>query len=225
MEIRMTREKIADIPGSYLKAWKRELQEMSYLEAGCTPYAFYFNIEKEDEKEDEYGFGFFDEDKFTVRNGKNAAKRLTMDAGRYLFFTNGEDIPDGDLFRMQAEQEDICEHFREFMNHGETSDLTDDFFPAVLGRDFILFLAQAYREWICRHMEDLLTDGWDITKFLRDAEACSYRIEKGGNVSEEEGSSWPEGMDRFGVSREDVLRYMTDNVLRGKYFSDEYKDW
>jgi hypothetical protein len=74
-------------------------------------------------------------------------------------------------------------------------------------------------------MEDLLTDGWDITKFLRDAGACSYRIEKGGNVSEEEGSSWPEGMDRFGVSRENVLQYMTDNVLRGKYFSDEYKDW
>jgi hypothetical protein len=32
-------------------------------------------------------------------------------------------------------------------------------------------------------------------------------------------------MDRFGVSREDILRYMSENVLRGKYFSDEYKDW
>ena len=225
MEIREKRENVVSNSGYFLKIWKGELQEMSYLEAGCTPYAFYFNIEKENENEDEYGFGFFDEDKFTVKNGKNAAKRLTMDAGRYLFFTNGEEIPDEELFRMQAEQEDICENFREFMNHGETSDLTDDFFPAVLGRDFILFLAQAYREWIFRHMEDLFTGSWDVTQFLRDAGECSFGVEKGGNVYEEERSSWPEGMDRFGVSREDILRYMSENVLRGKYFSDEYKDW
>ena len=225
LEIRRTREEIVKNPGYFLKAWKKELKEMFYLEAEYTPFAFYFDIDRVIDNEEDYGFSFFGDDPFTVKTGKNASKRLTMDAGRYLFFTNGEEIPEEELFRMQFEEDDVIERFREFMNHGETSDMTEDFSPALRGRDFILFLAQAYREWIYRHMEDLLTDGWDITKFLRDAGKCSYRIERGGNVSEKEGSSWPEGMDRFGVSREDVLRYMTENVQRGKYFSDEYKGW
>ena len=218
LEIPEKREWMTESASTFLKQRKLILETMSYYDAVYEPYSEYFELEHDEDDED-----FFGNMPFTVKAVKNSRKLFTQDAGRFLYFTNGEEIPDEKLIRMEWQQEDQQYLWNALMNHGETADLTEEFRNGMTGRDFALFLAQMYREWIYSHIKDMCNERFDVSHFLTKIQGISVSIDENAKAklrdSEPEYLGW---LERFGIRPEDLETYMDENFRNAKYLSDEY---
>ena len=222
LEIVEKREWMTEEATTYLKQRKKILETMSYHTAIEQPCSIYFDIDQTNENDD-YGFDIFGNDPFTVKTAKNGRKSFLLDAGRFLYFTNGEEIPDDQLIRMQWQQDDRLYFWNVLMNQGETTDLTDEFSEAMFGREFILFLSQIYRDWIYRHMKDTFNEDFDVSQFLEQLQDVCFNVHPDGTVSAEnqkdQAFRW---LDRFGAKLKDVKQFLEQNLQNDKYLSDEY---
>lgn len=221
MEIPEKHEWMSEDAGSILQQHKHLLSAMSYLNASSDPWAYYFDIECQNE--DEYELSFDDNVPFTVKLVKNAAALFRQDAGRYLYFTEEEPLTDQQLINLQWRQEDMMYQCSAFINQGETTDMTDEFFEAMPGRDLALFIAQSYREWIYDHAGSLFTEKYDAYQLAGDLYDYRCSIASDGSVKAEAFSKKLSSlMKAFAVTRKDLIEYVQKHASEKKYFSDEY---
>ena len=211
---------VDDVRG-YLRGQKRLLQSMSYYPACEHPAACYFDIEQEGDDG-----AIFDNEPFTVRNAQGAAEKLRQDAGRYLYFSSEEPLKDQELQRLLWCEDDLSYHYRSFINHGETTDITNEFWNGCNGRELPLFIAAMYREWIYDHIGDQFSEEWDVDQFADEARAWSCDISRAGEIVATKPLSkrMRDLLARFGVSEKDMLSYMKQNVRQEKYCAEEYEE-
>ncbi len=221
MENEEKRKRLLGQETSILAEKKKKLEAMSFFNTLYDPYRVYFAIDRVDE-DDIHPFG---DDKFTVELRKNAHAWFEKNAGRLLYFVMEEDIPDEKLIRMQRQDEDQLDLWNTMINHGETADVTKEFFDGMEGRDFTVFLGQMYREWIFDHIEDQLTEEFDINDFFAEIAKIEFVIEEDGKAKprrqRKKRTAW---LERFGVAIDDLKNYMNDNIEEKKYFSEQFED-
>ncbi len=204
----------------FLQNTKKRLQLMSYYPASSDYSACYFDIEKEDDESD-----FFDNAPFTVKAVPGATKKFRLDIGRCLCFTTEGPFTEEELIRQLWCEDDLRCQYSQYMNHGETSDVTEEFFDAMKGRELPLFLASMYREWIYHHIGDLFGDGLEITPFLRKAAEWRCTIHPGGKIEADPMEQDLEKLlKRFDVSAAAAIAFLEEAVRQPHYFSDAYSD-
>ncbi|MBQ9010755.1 MAG: hypothetical protein IJ088_15725, partial [Clostridia bacterium] len=221
-ELVSRRKDIEAQAGHILKNEKRRLEAMSYFPAMTDHASCYFIIEKESDESD-----IFDTLPFTVKSRKGATKQMEQDYGRFLFFTTEGDgsVDRDELNRQIWYEEDLIDRYCSYMNQGETTGLTDEYFSALKGRELPMFLASMYREWIFSHIGDLFDsenerDWIEVTPFLRKASHWRCRINPDGTVI-------PTPMDekleallkRFNVTPDDITGYLSSVIRQEDYFS------
>ena len=204
---------------SYLNRYKELLQNMSYYPALDIPMAYYYEIEKEDDETD-----FFDNAPFTVRFVKGATEKFRKDAGRFLYFSTEDDLPDQQLIHRVWCEEDLWFQYHAFINQSETTDITEEYFDGLAGRELPLFLASMYREWLYDHLKDEITEEWEIGHFARDMKKWTCEIDHSGQITcDPMNKKMRELLALFEVTQKDIRDYVARIVQQEKYFSDEYK--
>lgn len=219
MENPEQRQWMTDNARELLRRQKSVLKEMSFYAALDNTFSDYYEINPLNED-----FDFFDESPFTVNNVKGAAVLFRQDAGRCLYFTTEESIPAAALIQRQWREESLNYMVNAFINQGETTELTDEFFNAMDGRNLTIFLAELYREWIYEHIGNTFTEDFDIEPFSKLASKWECEIDPDDTVHSEPFDKQLEPLlDAFSVTRTEIQEYMKENVKSTKYFSDEYR--
>ena len=212
------RDRIASDARGYLNRTKERLQAMSYYTACADPMADYFDIDSETDD-----YGFMDDTPFKVKFTKGATATLQQDAGRFLFFSTEKLPSDAELIRQCWQDEDIFWQYNTFMNQGETTDITDEFFDGVAGRDLPLFLASMFREWVCDHMFEEFHDTWDVDDFMDEARRWWCTVDSSGALQAEPLKDKMKTYLRyFGVTRKDIMKYFSEAIHQENYFASEY---
>ena len=232
VEIADQRKDITNTARTILNNEKRRLQAMAFYPASADPSACYFDIEKESDESD-----FFDNLPFTVKSKSGATKRISQDYGRYLFFSNEGPFDDDDELLSQIwRDDDLIYQFTSYMNQGHTVDVTDAYSKAMAGREFPMFLASMFREWIFDHIGDLFKtekdskDPLEVTTFLRMASKWECTIQTDGTVEPDELSGKMDEklavlLKRFNVSPDDIINYLTTVIKQRHYFSESFERW
>lgn len=232
VEIADQRKDITDTARNIMNSEKKRLQAMSYYPACMDPSSCYFEIEKESEEAD-----VFDNLPFTVKSKSGATKRISQDFGRYLFFSNeGPFDNDDELLSQIWRDDDLIFQFTSYMNQGHTVDVTDEYSKAMAGREFPMFLASMFREWIFDHIGDLFKtekdskDPLEVTTFLKKASRWGLTIQSNGTVEPDELMGEIDAelvtlLKRFNVSPDDIINYLTTVIKQKHYFSDSYERW
>jgi len=201
-----------------LTNYRKRLEAMSYFAASGDTLSWCFEIEQEGEDVD-----IFDDGRFTVKSVPRASEKMRKDFGRVLCFST-ETLPPDEQLRSQAmHEEDMVWHCTSFMNHGETSDVTETFFDAMDGRNLPLFLSCSFREWILRHSGHRFEDNYGMSEYFSDLSSWSCEV-----FSDREMKTKP--MDKkvrtlleedYGVTESDVLGYVNEVIRQKRYFPND----
>ena len=201
-----------------LRRYKARLQAMSYYTALLDFTSCYFSIESESDE-----FEFRDNAPFTVKAKPGGTQNLRNNYGRYVCFSTEAPLTDKQLIHRLWCEEDILDRYNAFMNQGETTDITEEYFDAMSGRELPLFLASMFREWIYEHVCGQSCNEDEFMRFLSVTEKWECILHSDGTPEMTDGNQDVESvLKQFGVGVQDVTDYLARVIRQKDYFDEDY---